>query len=115
VSLPNRVLTKGSGMVDEKPPKPDGYAADNGMGKPTHLYSEGLGEWVATPYGYRTREDGFPSHKWLRDWEGDFRWFEVPTMEDFERWDSVCETPEGEPVEPDHPRSWLVIMRMILT
>ena len=43
------------------------------------------------------------------------RWFEVPTMEEVERWtlDSVCPTPDGNDVEPDHPDSWLVLLGLV--
>ena len=95
-------------------PPPDGYAIDNGMGRPTHLFSKSLG-WIKTPEGYRTREDGMASHRWLKDEDGEWAWYEVPSLEMFEEWsfDSVCETPWGDEVEPDHPHSWLRIMGMI--
>jgi hypothetical protein len=36
-------------------------------------------------------------------------------MDQLEAWvlDSVCETPEGDIVEPDHPDSWLSLLRLI--
>ncbi len=41
--------------------------------------------------------------------------YEVPSMEQIGAWviDSVCETPEGECVEPDHPDSWLSLLGLI--
>ena len=41
--------------------------------------------------------------------------YAVPSMEQIEEWvfDSVCETPEGDCVEPDHPDSWLSLLRLI--
>jgi hypothetical protein len=41
--------------------------------------------------------------------------YPVPSMEQIEEWviDSVCETPEGDCVEPDHPDSWLSLLRLI--
>jgi hypothetical protein len=39
----------------------------------------------------------------------------VPPIGDIEKWvfDSVCETPDGEIVEPDHPDSWLSLLGII--
>lgn len=92
---------------------PIGYAPDNGHGKPTHLRNKS-GGWVPTPKGYRTREDGMPSHKWLRI-DGEAQWVEVPSTDELEEmaYDSVCESVDGESVEPDHPRSWLRILGLI--
>jgi len=41
--------------------------------------------------------------------------YEVPDMDLIEQWvwDSVCETPEGDTVEPDHPDSWLSLLHFI--
>ena len=41
--------------------------------------------------------------------------YPVPDMNQLEAWvlDSVCETPEGDIVEPDHPDSWLSLLRLI--
>jgi len=41
--------------------------------------------------------------------------YEVPSMEQIGEWviDSVCETPEGDIVEPDHPDSWLSLLGLI--
>jgi len=36
----------------------------------------------------------------------------IPIVE-FWTFDSVCETPDGRTVEPDHPESWLSILRLI--
>jgi len=46
-------------------------------------------------------------------WNGE--WYPVPTMEYMEEmvFDSTCETPDEETVEPDHPSSWLSILGMI--
>jgi hypothetical protein len=42
-------------------------------------------------------------------------WYDVPDLEDIEEWtfDSVCSTPAGDDVEPDHPDSWLSILGII--
>jgi hypothetical protein len=41
--------------------------------------------------------------------------YDVPTNSEIESWvfDSVCETPDGDTVEPDHPDSWLSILGLI--
>lgn len=46
-------------------------------------------------------------------WKGTV--YETPSIEELQHWafDSVCETPDGEIVEPDHPDSWLVILGFI--
>jgi hypothetical protein len=92
---------------------PIDYKADNGHGKPTHLCTKS-GKWIATPKGYRTREDGLPSHVYARI-DGTREWVKVPSTEELEAWvsDSVCETPDGDIVEPDHPHSWLSILGLI--
>lgn len=43
------------------------------------------------------------------------KWFPVPSMAEVERWtfDSVCETPDGEIVEHDHPDSWLHLLGLV--
>lgn len=43
------------------------------------------------------------------------RWWEVPTMEQVERWtfDSVCETPAGDITEPDGDGSWLTLLGLV--
>jgi hypothetical protein len=43
------------------------------------------------------------------------KWWEVPTMEDVERWtfDSVCETPAGDIIEPDADGSWLRLLGLV--
>ena len=40
---------------------------------------------------------------------------DVPSLDELEEWayDSGCETPDGDWVEPDHPDSWLRILRII--
>jgi len=54
--------------------------------------------------------DGFPKSI-------DFRGttYETPSMDELEEWvfDSVCETPDGRTVEPDHPDSWLSLLGLI--
>jgi hypothetical protein len=42
-------------------------------------------------------------------------WYDIPSNEDIEEWsfDSICCTPAGDEVEPDHPDSWLSILRLI--
>lgn len=95
--------------------KPADYSDDNGHGQPTHLQSRSTGRWIKTPEGYRRREDGIISHKYLKDEDGVPTWFAVPSTDElnFMAFDSVCETPWGETVEPDHPKSWLRILGMI--
>jgi len=46
-------------------------------------------------------------------WRGEF--WPAPTDSELEFWtfDSVCETPDGRTVEPDHPESWLRILRLV--
>ena len=46
-------------------------------------------------------------------WKGEE--YEVPSMEQLEEWvcDSVCETPDGEIVEHDHPDSWIFLLGLI--
>jgi hypothetical protein len=46
-------------------------------------------------------------------WRG--QWRHLPTDTELELWvmDSVCETPDGRIVEPDHPESWLSILNLI--
>ena len=43
-------------------------------------------------------------------WRG--RFYDVPTMTELQHWciDGICETPDGDEVEPDHPDSWLRII-----
>ncbi len=46
-------------------------------------------------------------------WRG--RFWPLPTDQQLNAWatDSCCETPDGRTVEPDHPESWLAILRLI--
>jgi hypothetical protein len=46
-------------------------------------------------------------------WRG--KWWRLPTDTELEVWtfDSVCETPDGRIVEPDHPDSWLRILGLV--
>jgi hypothetical protein len=85
---------------------PAGYAKDNGYGQPTHRRLKS-GDWVRTPEGYCLRPEGWYSH--IR-WKG--AWVEVPSLEELQEQDrdGICETPDGDSVEPDHPHSWLVIL-----
>ena len=41
--------------------------------------------------------------------------YDVPGMAELEAmvFDSVCETPAGDTVEPDHPDSWLSLLGLI--
>lgn len=41
--------------------------------------------------------------------------YTVPDMDQLEEWffDSVCETPDGDIVEPDHPDSWLSLLHIL--
>lgn len=91
---------------------PDGYTKDNGHGMPTHLFSRKSLSWIPTPKGY-ARDEGRATGKTHCRWRGE--WHETPTMDQLSEWcfDSVCETPDGETVEPDHPESWLSILGMI--
>lgn len=46
-------------------------------------------------------------------WQG--KSYPIPTADQIEHWviDSVCETPDGDTVEPDHPDSWLFLLGLI--
>ena len=46
-------------------------------------------------------------------WHG--KWWLVPTMEQVEEWtfDSCCETPDGDIVEPDADSSWLHLLGLV--
>ncbi|MEZ5325905.1 MAG: hypothetical protein R3F19_12695 [Verrucomicrobiales bacterium] len=46
-------------------------------------------------------------------WRGDD--YALPTEAEIEFWtlDSVCETPDGDIVEPDHPDSWLSLLGLV--
>jgi hypothetical protein len=46
-------------------------------------------------------------------WNG--KWHEVPSMAAFHEWtmDSVCPTPDGDVVEPDHEDSWLRLAGLV--
>ena len=49
----------------------------------------------------------------LTRWRG--QWYALPTDQQLQDWsiDSVCETPDGRTVEPDHPDSWLRILHLV--
>ena len=46
-------------------------------------------------------------------WNG--QWLPIPTIDEFQEWtiDSVCPTPDGTDVEPDHPDSWLSLVGLV--
>lgn len=46
-------------------------------------------------------------------WKG--QEYDVPSYPELEAlvYDSVCETPDGDTVEPDHPDSWLCLLGLI--
>ena len=46
-------------------------------------------------------------------WNGEK--YEVPSIEKLEEWvlDTVCETPDGDMVEQDHPDSWFMLLGLI--
>ena len=46
-------------------------------------------------------------------WQGEE--YEVPDLPQLHEWvwDSVCETPDGETVEHDHPDSWLRLLGFV--
>jgi hypothetical protein len=91
--------------------KPKNYNQDNGLGQPTHLKRQD--KWIETPKGYHRREDSLISHVYIRV-DGELGWVSVPTQEELEEMaDGIAETPEGDYVEPDHPRSWLVLLGFI--
>ena len=41
--------------------------------------------------------------------------YATPSMDELTEWvyDSMCETPDGRTVEPDHPESWLSLLNLI--
>jgi hypothetical protein len=94
--------------------RPADYSADNGKGAPTHVQLKSTKRWVKTPEGYHRRPEGWMSHIYYRCEDG-YEWIETPSIDLLEEWqsDCVCETPTGEMVEPDHPRSWLFILGLI--
>lgn len=89
--------------------KPFDFREDNGHGCPSHLRTN-KGRWIATPCNYHKRGDGLMSHKF---WNGE--WYETPSLGELENWlyDGVCETPDGDMVEPDHPRGWIRIIGLM--
>ncbi|MBR5950118.1 MAG: hypothetical protein IKZ87_01645 [Actinomycetaceae bacterium] len=46
-------------------------------------------------------------------WRGEK--YATPSLEELREWvfDGVCETPDGDTVEPDHPDSWLRLLGFI--
>ena len=50
----------------------------------------------------------------LKLWWND-KWYEVPSIAAFHEWtmDSVCPTPDGDEVEPDHEDSWLRLAGLV--
>jgi hypothetical protein len=61
--------------------------------------------------GRFTRKDGtrFLKLRWRS------KWWPVPAMQDVELWtfDSVCETPAGDIIEPDADDSWLRLLGLV--
>jgi hypothetical protein len=55
------------------------------------------------------------AYEWILKlwWNGE--WYEVPSMAAFHEWtmDSVCPTPDGDDVEPDHEDSWLRLAGLV--
>lgn len=47
---------------------------------------------------------------WWKD-----KWYVVPDETDFIMWsiDSICLTPDGDQVEPDHEDSWLALAQLV--
>ncbi|WOB09717.1 MULTISPECIES: hypothetical protein [Burkholderiales] len=41
--------------------------------------------------------------------------YDIPDFDQIEAWvfGSVCETPDGDTVEPDHPDSWLSLLGIV--
>lgn len=58
---------------------------------------------------YRQDEHG----TWQIQWRG--TWWNAPTDPELDFWtiDSICESPDGRSLEPDHPESWLSILRLV--
>jgi hypothetical protein len=58
-------------------------------------------------------EDTILALWWLFDGKGE--WVPVPSTDALMEWsfDSVCETPDGRSVEPDHPDSWLRLLGLV--
>jgi hypothetical protein len=48
------------------------------------------------------------SHYFIRGKNDQFRWMKTPSLKSLEKmmFDGVAKTPEGDKVEPDHPRAW---------
>ncbi len=67
------------------------------------------------PAGETVPANRFRTHDGILQirWAG--QWWDVPTLEEIEAWtfDSICESPKGDSVEPDHPESWLSILGII--
>jgi hypothetical protein len=65
---------------------------------------------AASAFSFRRAAMVFPK---TIQWRG--QTYQVPSMSEIEEWvlDSVCETPEGDCVEPDHPDSWLSLLGII--
>jgi hypothetical protein len=64
--------------------------------------------YLRTPENFHCREDGLWSHSHI-----DGRFVERPPAEDIESWiyNGVAKTWDtDEDCEPDHPRSWLVVL-----
>ena len=70
------------------------------------------GDVIKSVKGAHTWSNGDPFTLKLW-WNGS--WIPVPTVDEFMEWtiDSVCPTPDGTEVEPDHPDSWLSLVGMV--
>lgn len=90
-------------------PRPADFKSDNGHECPTHVLLTS-GRWIRTPKNYHKRADTLISHKFYKG-----EWYETPSLEELENWlyDGVCETPDGDAVEPDHPRGWIRLIGLI--
>lgn len=70
-------------------------------------------EDMAQAMGYEYTEPSDEPSGEVLEWRGEV--YDVPCEADLEAWvfDSVCETPDGVTVEPDHPDSWLRLLGLI--
>ena len=104
-------VTEDEGMQQFKPEvnyDPEYARFKNEVAKPGSIYQNKQGTyryyWKPSGGNYTKEEKA--------DLEG---WYDIPCLEDLEEWtfDSVCFTPAGDDVEPDHPDSWLSILGLI--
>jgi hypothetical protein len=78
-------------------------------------------QWPAEVSVFKTLKEGAVRRFTIRSgdkvlmlrWKS--KWWTVPTMDEVGRWtfDSVCETPDGDIVEPDAPDSWLHLLKLV--